>query len=127
VGKTRGRGKGKYEEDEKIIMELKAANRRLKSDNRKLKSEVASLQEMFSKTSIYLKNNTDSIPVEKIITGVNEGSTLQQIKDKSKCEKCSSTNVKELNVVNVGKILLCGDCKNRKVVKHGKDTEHEGQ
>ena len=81
-----GRNRGKNNDDiEQTLKELKAANRRLKSDNQRLKMELATLQEAFLKTSVYLKNNTDGISVEKII--------------------------------------LCSECKNRKVVKNGKEKE----
>ena len=125
MGRKRAKDIRIQEENEQTIKELKAANRRLKKDNERLKSEVATLQQAFSQTSVYLKGNTDNISVEKIIEGVKKGSTLQEIKKENKCEKCSSLNVKELSIYNVGTIILCGDCKNRKVVKNGKDNESE--
>lgn len=124
-----GRNRGKHEEENQLeatIKELKTANRRLKSDNERLKSELMSLQEAFGETSKYLKNNTDGISVEKIIEGVKNNKTLVEIKKTNKCEKCGSSEVKELNVPNVGLIRLCSICKNREVVKHGKTKKHEG-
>lgn len=119
-----GRNRGKnIDDNEEVLKELKAANRRLKSDNQRLKMELATLQEAFLKTSLYLKNNTDGISVEKIIEGVQKGSTLSEIKKVCKCEKCGSSSVKEFAVMNVGKIILCSECKNRKVVKNGKEKE----
>lgn len=111
------------EQDEQTIKELKAANRRLKSDNQRLKAELATLHDAFKKTSVYLKNNTDNVSVEKIIEGVRKGSDLEEIKKHTKfdkCEKCGSYNIKDLNVPTVGRIILCGDCKHRKVVKNEK-------
>lgn len=119
-----GRNRGKTNENsnviEETIKELKKANRRLKSDNERLKSELATLQEAFNETSKYLRGNTDNISVEKIIEGVKKGASLAEIKKSIKCDKCNSENIKELNVINVGKIVLCSDCKNRKVVKNEK-------
>lgn len=123
MGRKRGKDIQNENENEQTIKELKAANRRLKSDNERLKSELATLQEAFQKTSVYLKGNTDNISVEKIIEGVKKGSSLEQIKKTNKCEKCGSVNVKELSVVNVGKIILCSDCKNRKVVRNVKEEK----
>jgi hypothetical protein len=118
-----GRNRGKQMDDsETKIKELKAANRRLKSDNERLKTELATLQEAFIKTSTYLKGNTDNISVEKIIEGVKKGSTLAEIKKEIKCDKCGSASVKEFKVANVGRIILCSECKSRKVVKDGKDN-----
>lgn len=111
------------EENEEIIKKLKAANRRLKSDNERLKAELSTLQEAFFKTSQYLKGNTDNISVEKIIEGVKKGANLSEIKKTTKCDKCGSPSVKRFSVVNVGDILLCTDCKSRKVVKNGKEKE----
>ena len=125
MGRKRAKDIRIQEENEQTIKELKAANRRLKKDNERLKSEVATLQQAFSQTSVYLKGNTDNISVEKIIEGVKKGSTLQEIKKENKCEKCGSLNVKELSIYNVGTIILCSDCKNRKVVKNGKDNGSE--
>lgn len=125
MGRKRAKDIRIQEENEQTIKELKAANRRLKKDNERLKSEVATLQQAFSETSVYLKGNTDNISVEKIIEGVKKGSTLQEIKKENKCEKCNSLNVKELSIYNVGTIILCSDCKNRKVVKNGKDNGSE--
>jgi hypothetical protein len=113
-------------ENEEAIKELKAANRRLKSDNERLKKELATLQEAFSQTSKYLKGNTDNISVEKIIEGVKKGSTLKEIKKTQNCEKCMSGSIKELNVPNVGRILLCTACSHRKVFKNGKDEVQQG-
>ncbi len=121
MGRKRGKDIKNEDENEQTIKELKAANRRLKSDNERLKSELSTLQEAFQKTSVYLKGNTDNISVEKIIEGVKKGSNLEQIKKTNKCEKCGSVNIKELSVANVGKIILCSDCKNRKVVRNGKE------
>lgn len=124
-----GRKRNKEEHDEQsedTIKGLKAANRRLKSDNQRLKAELSTLQEAFKKTSSYLKNNTDNISVEKIIEGVKKGSNLEQIKKHTKfnkCEKCGSFNIKDLSVPGVGKIVLCVDCKHRKVVKHEKKED----
>jgi len=121
MGRKRGKDIKNEDENEQTIKELKAANRRLKSDNERLKSELSTLQEAFQKTSVYLKGNTDNISVEKIIEGVKKGSNLEQIKKTNKCEKCGSANIKELSVANVGKIILCSDCKSRKVVRNGKE------
>jgi hypothetical protein len=123
MGRKRDKEEDNHEQNEEIIKQLKAANRRLKSDNQRLKSEIATLQEAFKKTSIYIKNNTDQVSVEKIIEGVKKGSNLEQIKKSSKCEKCGSTNVKDLAVPTVGRILLCGDCKHRKVLKNEKEEK----
>jgi hypothetical protein len=109
------------EQDEQAIKELKAANRRLKSDNQRLKAELATLHDAFEKTSVYLKSNTDNVSVEKIVEEVRKGSDLDQIKKHAKfdkCEKCGSYNLKNLQVPAVGRIILCGDCKHRKVVKN---------
>ena len=125
MGRKRGKDLSNEDENEQTIKELKSANRRLKSDNERLKAELSTLQAAFEKTSSYLKGNTDNISVEKIIEGVKKGSTLEEIKKKTKCLKCGSVNVKEFSVVNVGTIVLCGDCKDRRVVKNGKDKEHE--
>lgn len=119
-----GRGRGKVkstDENEQTIKELKKANRRLKSDNERLKSEIATLHEAFSQTSKYIRGNTDNISVEKIIDGVKNGSTLQEIKKDACCEKCKSENVKELRVPTVGTIILCTECSYRKVIKNGKE------
>lgn len=127
MGRNRTKNEKREDENENTIKELKAANRRLKSDNERLKAELITLQAAFEKTSSYLKGNTDNISVEKIIEGVKKGSTLEQIKKSTKCTKCGSFEVKEFNVTGVGKIILCGSCKDRKVVKHAKDKQHEGQ
>lgn len=119
-----GRGRNKNDdENEETIKELKAANKRLKSDNERLKAELATLQEAFSKTSVYLKGNTDGISVEKIIEGVKKGSTLAQIKKSNVCKECGAGGVKELQVGGVGKIILCSNCKNRKVIKNVKEEK----
>lgn len=116
----RNRGKRDEETESYSVKELKAANRRLKSDNERLKSELMSLQEAFSETSKYLKNNTDNISVEKIIEGVKNNKSLVEIKKANKCVKCQSSEVKELNVPAVGTIRICSICKNREVLKNGK-------
>lgn len=123
MGRKRGKIDPQLEENEQTIKELKSANRRLKSDNERLKAELATLQEAFSKTSSYLKGNTDNISVEKIIEGVKRGSTLQQIKTDNKCKKCGSNSLKDFNVVNVGRIILCSSCKDRRVIKNGKEEK----
>lgn len=125
MGRKRAKDIRIQEENEQTIKELKAANRRLKKDNERLKSEVDTLQQAFSQTSTYLKGNTDNISVEKIIEGVKKGSTLQEIKKENKCEKCGSNNIKDLNISTMGRIILCGDCKYRKVIKNGKDNGSE--
>jgi hypothetical protein len=48
---------------------------------------------------------------------------LVQIKKNNKCSKCESTEVKELNVPKVGLIRICSSCKNREVLKNGKDKK----
>lgn len=121
MGRKRQKDQNESEQNEVTIKELKAANRRLKSDNQRLKAELATLHEAFNKTSTYLKGNTDNISVEKIIEGVKKEATLSQIKKTVKCDKCSSFNVKDFYVANVGRIILCADCKSRKVVKNEKD------
>lgn len=126
MGRKRDKDGNEEEQYERTIKELKAANRRLKSDNQRLKGELETLHEAFKKTSTYLKNNTDNISVEKIIEGVKRGSDFEQIKKHTKfdnCEKCGSYNVKDLNVPTVGKIILCGDCKHRKVLKNEKEEK----
>jgi hypothetical protein len=123
MGRKRAKDVRIQEENEQTIKELKAANRRLKRDNERLKSEVATLHEAFSQTSTYLKGNTDNISVENIIDGVKKGSTLQEIKKGNKCEKCGSSDVKNISVPIMGRILLCGDCKYRKVIKNERDNE----
>jgi hypothetical protein len=108
------------ENNEQTIKELKAANRRLKSDNQRLKAEIATLQEAFSKTAIYLKKDTVDLNVEELIKGAIYGASLDKIKNESKCEKCGAGLLKEFNVENVGKLLLCVECKYRRVIKNGK-------
>ena len=125
MGRSRSRSDKNVDENEQTIKELKAANRRLKSDNERLKAELATMQAAFEKTSMYLKGNTDNISVEKIIEGVKRGDTLQEIKVKNKCSKCGSTSVKEMTVMNVGKIILCTECKDRKVIKNDKEKNKE--
>lgn len=119
-------GRGRNDDDDnqnnsEIIKELRAKNRRLKSDNERLKTELATLQEAFSKTAEYLKGNTDNISVEKIISGVKKGSTLQQIKNTLVCDQCKKNKVKELRVPSVGTIILCAECNFRKVIKDDKE------
>lgn len=123
MGRKRNNNEDVEEQNEKTIKELKAANRRLKSDNQRLKAELDTLHEAFKKTNAYLKNNTDNISVEKIIEGVKKGSNLQQIKGANKCEKCGDANIKDLYVSNVGRIILCSSCKNRKVIKNEEKKE----
>jgi chromosome segregation ATPase len=123
MGRKRAKNQNEVNENEQTIKDLKAANRRLKSDNQRLKAELDTLNEAFKKTSSYIKNNTDNVSVEKIIEGVKKGSTLEQIKKSNKCEACQSTNVKDLHVPNVGRIVLCGDCKHRKVLKNDKEEK----
>lgn len=123
MGRNRNKDTKENENDESTIKELKAANRRLKSDNQRLKAELSTLHEAFSKTSDYLKGNTDGISVEKIIEGVKKGSTLEQLKKTVKCEKCGNSGIKEFFVRNVGKIILCSECKFRKVVKNEKEEK----
>lgn len=124
MGKSRKRG-DKEESSEKTIKELKAANRRLKSDNERLKSEVATLHAAFEKTATYIKGNTDNVSVEKIIEGVKKGNTLKQIKDSEKCSKCGAKDVKRYSVPNVGTIIMCAECKDRKVLKNGIEQGQE--
>lgn len=123
MGRKRSKDIEHEQENEQTIKELKAANRRLKSDNERLKAELVTLQQAFDKTSGYLKGNTDGISVEKIIEGVKQGNTLEKIKKSNKCTKCGSANVKDFHVANVGRIILCTDCKDRKVVKHEKKED----
>jgi hypothetical protein len=120
MGRKRNKDVDHEQENEQTIKELKAANRRLKSDNERLKAELVTLQQAFDKTAGYLKGNTDGISVEKIIEGVKQGSTLEKIKKTNKCSKCGSVNVKDFYVANVGRIVLCADCKDRKVIKNEK-------
>lgn len=110
-------------EYEDTIRELKKANRRLKSDNQRLKSEIDTLHQAFEKTSTYIKNNTDNISVEKVISGVKSGKNLEQIKKTNKCEKCGSGEIQGFYVPNVGRIIICNSCKDRKVVKNEKEKE----
>lgn len=124
MGKSRKRG-DKEDRSEKTMRELKAANRRLKSDNERLKSEVATLHAAFEKTAVYIKGNTDNVSVEKIIEGVKKGSTLKQIKDAEKCGKCGAKDVKRYHVPNVGTIIMCAECKDRKVIKDGIEQGQE--
>jgi hypothetical protein len=124
MGKSRKRG-DKEESSEKTIKELKAANRRLKSDNERLKSEVATLHAAFEKTAIYIKGNTDNVSVEKIIEGVKKGNTLKQIKDAEKCGKCGAKDIKRYNVSRIGTIIICTECKDRKVIKDGVEQGQE--
>ena len=119
MGRKRNKN-NESEADEQTIKELKAANRRLKSDNQRLKIELQTLQEAFQKTSTYLKNNTDNISVEKIIEGVKTGSSLEKIKKTNKCEKCGAVGIKDFYVANVGRLILCTECKTRKVIKNEK-------
>lgn len=122
MGRNRGKKQREVSNDtDETIKELKAANRRLKSDNTRLKAEIATLHEAFSKTSAYLKGNTDNISVEKIIQGVKDQSTLEEIKQKNRCEKCNSDSIKNLRVPNVGVIVVCTECKHRSVDKDLKD------
>jgi hypothetical protein len=120
MGRKRSKDVEHEQESEQTIKELKAANRRLKSDNERLKTELSTLQQAFDKTAGYLKGNTDGISVEKILEGVKQGSTLEKIKKSNKCEKCGAAGVKDFYVANVGRIILCAECKDRKVVKHEK-------
>jgi hypothetical protein len=118
MGKSRKRGE-KEESSDKTIKELKAANRRLKSDNERLKAEIATLHAAFEETSVYIKGNTDNISVEKIIEGVKKGNTLKQIKEAEKCSKCGAKDVKKYSVPNVGTLVMCAECKDRRVLKDG--------
>lgn len=121
MGRQRKKDEDGASENDVTIKELKSANRRLKSDNQRLKMEIATLHEAFNKTSTYLQGNTDNISVEKIIEGVKKDSTLAQIKKTVKCDKCNSFDVKDFYVTNVGRIILCANCKSRKVVKNEKE------
>jgi len=123
MGRKRNTHNENEEQNEATIKELKAANRRLKSDNKRLKAELETLNEVFKKTSSYIKNNTDNISVEKLIDGVRKGSDLEQIKKSNKCEKCGDTKVKDFYVSNVGRIILCPSCKTRKVIKNEEKKE----
>ncbi len=123
MGRKRTKDVIHEQENEQTIKELKAANRRLKSDNERLKAELTTLQEAFNETAGYLKGNTDGISVEKIIQGVRQGSTLNKIKKSNKCEKCGSLEVKDFYVANVGRIILCTECKDRRVVRNEKKEE----
>lgn len=120
MGRKRSKDAEHEQENEQTIKELKAANRRLKSDNERLKAELATLQQAFDKTAGYLKGNTDGISVEKIIDGVKQGNTLEKIKKANKCEKCGASGIKDFYVANVGRIILCTECKDRKVIKNEK-------
>jgi hypothetical protein len=108
------------ESGEQTVKELKAANRRLKSDNQRLKAELATLQEAFAKTAMYLKKDTVNLSVEDIIKGVTSGANLEKIKNGSTCEKCGANTLKDFHIENVGKLILCTECKTRKIVKDGK-------
>jgi predicted RNase H-like nuclease (RuvC/YqgF family) len=119
----KNKSEGMLAEYEDTIRELKKANRRLKSDNQRLKSEIDTLHQAFEKTSAYIKNNTDNISVEKIISGVKSNKNLEQIKKTNKCEKCGSLEVQSFYVPNVGRVVFCGSCKDRKVVKDEKEKE----
>jgi len=121
MGRNRRKEETDNEATEATIKELKAKNRRLKSDNERLKAQLSTLQEAFSKTATYLRDNTDNMSVEKIIDGVKKGSSLEHIKKISPCDKCRSDKVKELKVPSVGTIFLCTECNYRKVFKNGKE------
>jgi hypothetical protein len=123
MGRKRNKDVDSEQENEQTIKELKAANRRLKSDNERLKAELATLQQAFEKTAGYLKGNTEGISVEKIIEGVKQGNTLEKIKKTNKCTKCGSASVKDFHVANVGRIILCSECKDRRVVRNEKKEE----
>lgn len=120
MGRKRNKEDEHDQENEQTIKELKAANRRLKSDNERLKAELVTLQQAFDKTAGYLKGNTDGISVEKIIEGVKQGNTLEKIKKSNKCTKCGAVGIKDFHVPNVGRIILCAECKDRKVIKNEK-------
>jgi hypothetical protein len=124
MGKSRKRG-DKEESSEKTIRELKTANRRLKSDNERLKAEIATLHSAFEKTTVYIKGNTDNVSVESIIEGVKKGNTLKQIKESEKCSKCGAKDLKKYSVPNVGTIVMCVECKDRKVLKNGIEQGQE--
>jgi hypothetical protein len=123
MGRKRGKDIAHEQENEQTIKELKAANRRLKSDNERLKADLATLQEAFNETAGYLKGNTDGISVEKIIEGVKQGNTLDKIKKSNRCEKCGAAGIKDLHVANVGRLILCYECKDRRVVRNEKKEE----
>jgi multidrug resistance efflux pump len=111
------------ESSEQTVKDLKAANRRLKSDNQRLKAEIATLQEAFTKTAVYLKKDTTNLTVEELIKGATSGSSLDEIKNTNKCDRCGASKVKDFHVENVGRLLVCTECKNRKVIKDGKKKE----
>lgn len=124
MGRRRDKERKHEQAVEKLISELKSANRRLKSDNKRLLSEIATLEEAFLKTAEYLKKNTDNISVEVIVEGVKNEQTLSEIKKSNVCESCGSPDLKYLDVQNVGKIILCTACKHRKVNKYGKEKNN---
>jgi len=123
MGRKRNKENEHEQENEQTIKELKAANRRLKSDNERLKAELDTLQQAFEKTAGYLKGNTEGISVEKIIEGVKQGNTLERIKKSNKCTKCGAVSVKDFYVPNVGRVVLCTECKDRKVIKNEKKED----
>jgi regulator of replication initiation timing len=104
-----GRNRREASEERETVNELKESNRTLKKENRKLREEIIELKKLLGQ-EIPAETKQSKKPAKFVV--------------KKTCEKCGSEDLKELAISpTVGKMILCGNCKHRKVLKNEKKEE----
>lgn len=95
--------------DRETVNQLKENNRTLKRENRNLKEEIEQLKKQLGQN---VEQKTES------------PSGKSKFTPKRVCEKCGSVDLKDLAISpSVGRMLLCSNCKHRKVIKNEKKEE----
>lgn len=113
-----GRNKDIYVEAKSgEVKSLKKRIAKLENENKRLKSELKTFEQMFRRTVIYLKKDTEELSIEQIIKGVDDDKTLFQIKEDNKgkwaCHKCEDGELRLIIVPQGRYFRKCNKCENR--------------
>lgn len=110
--------KGGYlkEAKDSEINKLKRRIRKLEKEKAALKSELKTYDDAFGQTVDFLKEFTDEFSLEDVIKMAKENKKAKE--SKRICEKCGSDNIKVIPSL-AGDIIICSDCKFRKIEKNG--------
>lgn len=127
------------EEKDGETAKLKRHIRHLEKENTRLKSELRTYEKVFARNITFLKQRTEDLTVEELITGAEKEFTLRQIREekaqtyeqlqeKWRCHSCS-VGVMKLIIIPRGSgtsnyFRKCNntDCKNRTQVKEYNET-----
>jgi DNA-directed RNA polymerase subunit RPC12/RpoP len=91
------------DKNDKLINMVK----KLQKQVSELKTQNTTLQKVFNKTEIFLKEVTEGISLNEILQHVKDGSPLRKVSDL--CPHCNSKTLKKM-VFQGFHVILCNQC-----------------